>query len=72
MPVLDAAPAELHPLLGAAWRSAASRGRDPADRVAEPALVVGILDARDDRRALGLPRPDDLLVLVERALRPPT
>ena len=45
------------------------RGRDLADREPVPALVVGILDARDDRRPLGLPRQEELLVLVERTPR---
>ena len=65
--VLDAAAAELHVLLGALdVRGLACR--NAAHGKAEPALVVRIEVAGDDRRALRLAGPHDLLVLVERSL----
>src|SRR5580765_1960329 len=67
-PVLDASAARLVPLLGDLEQDRLRRA-NPPDRQPVPALVVGILAAGDDRRPLRLAGAEELLVLVERALR---
>src|SRR5262245_52623209 len=54
--LLDAAPADLHVLLDALDHRRLG-GRDAPHRQTEPALVVGVEVARDDRRTLRLAGP---------------